>query len=106
VPERELELGTQSGERRAQLVAGVVDEAAFVLDRRLEPGEHLVQGLGEPRELVPALRNRQAGPGRRRTDRGSSPAHRFHRTKGGRGEQVAAERDDHERERTADHELA
>ena len=37
-PQRELELGPQQGERRAQLVARVGDEAALVLDGRLRGG--------------------------------------------------------------------
>src|SRR5581483_1355783 len=50
--QRELELAAQQGERRPQLVARVAQEAALVLERRLEPLEHVVQRLGERPDLV------------------------------------------------------
>src|SRR5205823_14857386 len=40
---RQLELGPQEGERCPQLVARVVEEAPLVLERGLEPREHVVQ---------------------------------------------------------------
>jgi len=72
--EREVELGAQQRERRAQLVTGLGDEQAFVLERRLEPPEHVVQRLGEARDLVPTARDRKPAPpaSRRRSPRPSS----------------------------------
>ncbi len=57
--QRHLELRLQHGQRRAQLVAGVRDEPALALDRRLEPVEQLVERLAEPVELVAGVRQRQ-----------------------------------------------
>ena len=55
------------GERRPQLVAGVVDECALAVERRLEAAKHPVQCLAEAAELVVGLRERQPllGLGRR-----------------------------------------
>src|SRR5439155_23975217 len=52
VAQRELELGPQEGEWRAQLMSRVGDEVPFPLERVLEPLEHCVQRVAEPLELV------------------------------------------------------
>ncbi len=48
VPERQLELSLVQRQRRAKLVAGVVDEAALALQRGIDPRQHLVQRQAEP----------------------------------------------------------
>ena len=58
--ERQLQLGPQDRQRRAQLVAGVGDEGALVLQRLAEALEHLVQRRAEPSDLVVGRRHRQA----------------------------------------------
>src|SRR6185437_4818018 len=50
--ERELELALEVGQRRAQLVARIVDQAALALDRRLQSLEHPVEAQAERCELV------------------------------------------------------
>ncbi|MEO9174183.1 MAG: hypothetical protein ABI317_01630, partial [Gaiellales bacterium] len=64
--ERELDLGLEQRERRAQLMTGVSDEAALTLEaelqpfpRRLQPREHLVQSSAETTDLVPPRGDRQ-----------------------------------------------
>ena len=58
-PHRELELGPEQRERRPQLVARIRDESPLARERGLEPAEHLVQRLAEPRDLVVRGRHRQ-----------------------------------------------
>ena len=53
-----LEVGAQRGERRAQLVRGVRDEAALRALGLVERLEHRVERAGEARELVVAARAR------------------------------------------------
>ena len=53
---RELDLAAQDRERRPQLVARVVEEAALVRDRGFDARQHLVEPLGELRDLRPARR--------------------------------------------------
>jgi hypothetical protein len=48
----ELDAALEESQRCAELVAGVVDEPAFVLDGPLEGGEHLVEGVPEAGDLV------------------------------------------------------
>jgi hypothetical protein len=60
---RQLELAPQDRQRRAQLVAGVVDEAALRRQRVLDPCEESVELPGERRELAVVVRHRQAGAG-------------------------------------------
>ena len=72
--QRELELGAQERERRPELVARIGHEAALVLERRLEPLEHVVQRLGEPRDLVPGRWHGE--PAARASRRRSAPARR------------------------------
>ena len=57
---RQLELGLQQRERRAQLVTGVGDKATFVREGLLEAGQHLVERLGETR-----ISSRASGTGSR-----------------------------------------
>ena len=94
-PQRQLQLGLEDAERRAQLVARVGDEAPLAHERRLEAVEHLVQGLAQARDLVAARRAAAAarpartarspppggaspppaaGPPRRRRSRRATPA--------------------------------
>ncbi len=58
-PQRKLELRAKQGERRAQLVTRVCDEAALAQEALFEPLEHLVQRLAEATHLVARLRHRQ-----------------------------------------------
>ena len=46
-PNCEFQFDAEQGERRAQLVARVSDETPLVLERRLEPLEHVVERLGQ-----------------------------------------------------------
>ena len=92
-PEGQLELGLEEGERRAQLVARVGDEAPLAREAVLDPGEHLVERLPQPRDLVA----RRAAPGAaRRSDDAEissrAPPHRLDRPQRRAGEDVAAER--------------
>ena len=89
---RELELGPKQGERRAELVRGVGDESPLVLEGRLEPLEHLVERLGEPRHLVARRRYGQPVARSRRRDRACLAPHRLDRPKRGARQQVPAER--------------
>ncbi len=98
----DLELGLVRGERGAQLVAGVVDEAALALERRLEPGERLVEGLAQPPELVGRRRDRQPLAGVGRGDRRRAPPHRLDGAQRGRGRAVAGERGQQQGDRAAD----
>ena len=78
VQQRQLELDLVQRQRRAQLVAGVVDEPPLALERLLEAAEHRVQGLAQAPELVVGLRDRQA-LSRLARDLGCAPAHRVDR---------------------------
>ena len=49
-----LELGLDHRDRRAELVAGVGDEAPLALEGPPQPVEHLVERLAEPADLVAA----------------------------------------------------
>ena len=60
-------VAAQRGERRAQLVRGVADEAPLGLARALERGEHRVERLGQLADLVAARAARAAA-------RAASPA--------------------------------
>ena len=50
-----LEMSPDDGDRRAQLVAGIVDELPLGAERLLETVEHLVERRCQPRDLVVAL---------------------------------------------------
>jgi hypothetical protein len=105
VVEREVELRSEEGERRAQLVPGLGDEAALPLEGRLEPGEHLVERLAEPVQLVPRPREGQPLPGPVGGDLGGAAAHRLDRAQAGSREHVAETRGEQERDRAGDEEL-
>ncbi len=75
VGEGHVDLGPQHRQRRAQLVAGVGDEAALRVERRLQPVEHRVEARGQLGHLAPGVPQRQTGverldrqPARRRRD--------------------------------------
>ena len=104
-PERELELGLEQRERRAELVTGVRDEAAFALQRDLEPVEHLVQGLAEPAYLVFRGGEGQASPGLRSGDSAGFHSHRLDRPERRRRERVPEERREKQCRRAHDEEL-
>ena len=103
--QRELELGAQERERRPELVARVGDEAALVLERRLEPLEHVVQRLGEPRDLVLRRWHGQPAARGRGGDGARLAPHLFDRAQGRAGEHVPGERREQECERRADEQL-
>jgi len=50
--QRQIELGLQRAERRAQLMAGIVEQAALAVTRCLQPVKKRVQGLAKARDLV------------------------------------------------------
>ena len=63
VGERDLDLGADDRQRRAQLVRGIGDEAALAVERAGEPVEHPVDRVGELAQLVVrALHARSARP--------------------------------------------
>src|SRR4029453_11609888 len=77
----------------------------LVLERRLEPREHVVQRLGEALDLVLRDGNRQGGPGGGGGEvRGLLP-HLLARAKRRAGERVPGECCEQERKRRADEEL-
>ena len=51
-------LGPEQRQRCPQLVARVGDEAALMLEGRVQPGEHVVERDGEARDLVARARHR------------------------------------------------
>ena len=59
VGQPDLQAGADRGQRAAQLVAGVGDEAALPPGGVLQPGQHRVHGLGQVADLVvgPGLRD-------------------------------------------------
>ena len=52
VGEHDIEIRADDGERVPELVAGLVDEVPLVLERLVEPGEHVVEGVRELLQLV------------------------------------------------------
>ena len=67
VPE-EVDVGAHRGERRAQLVAGVDDQALLLLARRVERDQHRVEAGGQPPDLVVAAHRDRRGEVLRRRD--------------------------------------
>ena len=57
----QLEVAAQDGQRRLELVAGVVEELPLPDERRLEPVEHPVDGPGERGDVVVAGDREPAG---------------------------------------------
>jgi hypothetical protein len=49
---RALDVGAQHGERRLELVGRVGGEAPQGAERRLETGDHRVQRVPQPRQLL------------------------------------------------------
>jgi hypothetical protein len=105
VAQRQLELRAEQRQRCAELVPRVGDELALALESRLEPGQHLVQRLTEPLELVARLGHRQPLARRLGRDRGGAATHRLDRAKREPGEHVAGHRGEHERDRPGDQQL-
>lgn len=60
-PAGRFEFPAQHGERGSKLVAGVVDEGTFAIERAPEPGEQVVHGPGQGGDLVPRARDLDAG---------------------------------------------
>jgi hypothetical protein len=58
VLQADLDRGPLDGERGAQLVGGVGDEAALAGDRPLEAFQHRVEGVGQLLQLVAGARQR------------------------------------------------
>ena len=52
VGEHDIKIRSDDGERVPELVAGLVDEVPLVLERLVEPGEHVVEGVRELLQLV------------------------------------------------------
>ena len=102
--QREVELRAQQRERRPQLVARVGDEAALVLEGRVEAREHLVQRRREPRDLVPRRRHRQPARLARRDRLRPAPQDLDRPQRAGR-ERVAAEGGGEQGEREEEEEL-
>ncbi len=104
-PQRELQLGPERRERRAQLVAGVRDETTLALETRVEPAEHRVERLAETSDLVLRRRQREPSARRGRGDlRGTAP-HRVDRTQGGPRQQIAGHGGEQQRNRPDDEQL-
>jgi hypothetical protein len=102
VAQRHLQHRPLGGQRGAQLVGRVGDEAPLRLERRLQPREQVVQRVPEPAELVVALPRAQPPA---QVGGGNIPRRRHHRLQ--RPEQAAgqqpAERERcHHRQRQAD----
>ena len=80
----DLQLGAQAGQRGPQLVGGVGDERPLPPAGDLQPGQHVVQGLGQPADLVGRVGHRQ-GVGRVRAgDLLGAPPQRLDRVAGWR----------------------
>jgi hypothetical protein len=59
---RQVQFGLQDGERCPELVARVIDEPALPVECGLQPAQHGVESVPEPRYLVSAGRDRQPAP--------------------------------------------
>ncbi len=100
--ERQLELGPQDRQRRPQLVAGVGDEGALVLQRLAEPFQHLVQRRPQASDLVAGRRHRQALVGLGAGDLRRPRPHRLDRVQRRGGDPVGGERGEDQRHRAAE----
>ena len=87
--ERELELRLQVRERGAQLMTGIGDEPTFSVDGGADSVEHVVEGLRQPRELVPGFRNGQSAAEVVGRDRGGPRPHDVHGAQGEAGHDPA-----------------
>ena len=89
----------------AQLVAGIGDEGALVLERVLRATEHRVQRVAEPGDLVVGGRDRQSRTARAGFDRTGASGHRLDRAQRRRGREVARQAREQQRDRDADEQL-
>ena len=105
VGQRRVDLRLEDGERCAQLVAGLVDEAALTLEGGLEAVEGGVQGDGKPGEGVVRPRDGQPPGGIRRRDVFRLSAHPLDRAQGRAGHEPHDRRRDQQRSREGDLEL-
>ena len=94
VGERDLDLGADHGQRRAQLVAGVRDEAALAVERGLQPVEHPVERVGELAQLVARAGHRDPLPQPLLSDAAREAGHTAERRERLAGHQVAERRRD------------
>ena len=104
--QRALQLGLDHRDRRAQLVAGVGDEAPLAVVGAAQPVEHLVERLAEPADLVARGGERERLRGRLERDAGGAGAHPLDRPQARRRERVAEQRHDERRDRRAERERA
>ena len=93
----QLELAPDDGDRRAQLVAGVVEEGPFPGGGVVDPVEHGVEPGGEGPQLGAAARDRQPLARLVGRDRVGLLDHRPDGLEHGAGQEPAAE-DDHDRQ--------
>jgi len=99
--QRRLELRLLDGQRRAQLVARLGDEAALALERATEALEHVVERRSEPEYLVARRRQRQLVPGVGEREPLGATAHRLDRREPRGREPIADERGEQDRDRAA-----
>ena len=103
---RQLELATRDRDRCAQLVAGVVEEDALVLQRVLDAFEQVVEPASELGELLSGvLGHRQAPaelPRRAGRDHVGVLDHLLHGRERGAGEEPAGDGHQHREQREAD----
>ena len=103
VGQAHLQPGADGGQRAAQLVGGVGDEAALPGRRVLQPGQHVVHRAGQAADLVvgAGLRHAlgQVGAG----DRGDGTADLLHRPQRAPDHQPHRAAGQHQQDRYADH---
>ena len=103
----QLQLAARDRDRCAELVARVVEEGTLVVERRLDPRQHVVQVAGELGELGRALYREPTAPGDRQRVRLRD--HRAHRPERGTDDEPRGADDDHrergERDRERQREL-
>ena len=97
--DRDLERGADVGDRCAQLVRRVGDEALLRVVRRLQPVEHPVQRAGETTDLVARHGLRDAAVQAFGRDPGDLAAHRLHRSQGAPDHPPHDRRDDDDQHR-------
>src|SRR5439155_14258056 len=90
--EGELDLRPQVREWCSQLVARIGDETPLSLQRRLQPGEHLVERLTQPRDLVLGACDGETLGESVGRDRRCACAHALDRAQCGGRDQVADQR--------------
>ena len=102
----ELDPALEERHRRAELVAGVVDEPAFALEGVLERREHVVERVPEPGDLVVAVgRHVEAQAVRAAGDLLGAPAVPLDRAQRRPGEEVPHHRGHDERGDPGQHQL-